>query len=98
MKKILTFILIFLFVLALTVCALKKIALDNGQTVETIANFYIIKELYPRGFSTYPVRLCYDPDTKVMYYVIGSEGSNSFSVSPYYLSNGVVGIYGKNYK
>ncbi len=98
MKKILTFILIFLFALALTGCASKKIALDNGQTVETVANFYVVKELYPTGFGTYPVRLCYDPDTKVMYYVIGSEGCYTFGVSPYYLSNGELGIYGKNYK
>lgn len=98
MKKILISILIFLFVLTLTGCASRKTALDNGQTVQTVANFYIIKELYPRGFGTYPVRLCYDPDTKVMYYVISWEGSYSFSVSPYYLSNGVVGIYGENYK
>lgn len=98
MKKILTSILIFLFIFVLTGCAPKKITLDNGQTVGTIANFYIIKELYPSGFSTYPVTLSYDPDTKVMYYIIGWQGSNSFSVSPYYLSNGELGIYGKNYK
>lgn len=98
MKKILILILIFLFVLALTGCTSKKIALDNGQTVETVANFYIIKELYPHGFGTYPVRLGYDPDTKVMYYIIGSEGSYSFSISPYYLFSGEIGIYGKNYK
>ena len=97
MKKILISILIFLFIFALTGCSSKKI-LDNGQTVETVANFYVIKEIYPTGFGTYPVRLCYDPDTKVMYYIIGWEGSHSFSISPYYLSNGVVGIYGENYK
>lgn len=98
MKKILVLILIFLFVFALTGCATRKIALDNGQTVETIANFYIIKELHPRGFGTHPVRLCYDPDTKVMYYVIGGESSYAFGVSPYYLSSGEIGIYGVNYK
>lgn len=98
MKKILISILIFLFIFALTGCAPKKITLDGGQTVETVANFYVIKELYPNNIDTHPVRLCYDPDTKVMYYVIGWEGSYSFSVSPYYLSNGVVGIYGENYK
>lgn len=98
MKKILTFILIFLFVLALTGCAPRKIALSNGQTVNTTANFYIIKELYPSSFGTYAVKLCYDPDTKVMYYVIGTEASYSFGVSPYYLSNGELGIYGENYK
>ena len=97
MKKILISILICVFVLALTGCALKKTNLDNGQTVETIANFYIIKELHPRGFGTYPIRLGYDPDTKVMYYIIGSEGSYTFGISPYYLSNGELGIYGKNY-
>ena len=98
MKKILTFILIFLFIFALTGCASKKIALYDGRTVGTIANFYIIKELYPSSFGTYAVKLCYDPDTKVMYYVIGTEASYSFGVSPYYLSNGELGIYGKNYK
>ena len=98
MKKILTSILIFLFIFALTGCAPRKIVLDNGRTVGTIANFYIIKELYPSKFGTYAVKLCYDPDTKVMYYVIGTEESYSFGVSPYYLSNGVVGIYGENYK
>lgn len=97
MKKVLIFILIFGLLFALTGCS-KRIALDNGQTVETVANFYMIKELYPSGFGTYSVKLCYDPETKVMYYVIGSEGSYSFGVSPYYLSNGVVGIYGVNYK
>lgn len=98
MKKILISILIFLFVLALTGCAPKKITLDNEQTVETIANFYIIKELHPRGFGTYPIRLGYDPDTKVMYYIVGWEGNYSFGISPYYLSSGEIGIYGKNYK
>lgn len=98
MKKILTFILIFLLVLALTGCAPKKIVLDNGQTVETIANFYVIKELHPRGFATYPVRLGYDPNTKVMYYIIGQENNYAFSVSPYYLPSGEIGIYGENYK
>ena len=98
MKKILVLILIFLFIFALTGCASKKIALDSGQTIETIANFYIIKELYPAGFGTSAVRLCYDPDTKVMYYMFGNVASYSFGVSPYYLSNGVVGIYGVNYK
>lgn len=97
MKKVLIFILILGILFALTGCS-KRITLDNGQTVETVANFYIIKELYPSGFGTYSVRLGYDPDTKVMYYIIGSEGSYSFGVSPYYLSNGVVGIYGVNYK
>lgn len=97
MKKVLIVILIVGLLFVLTGCS-KRIALDNEQTVETIANFYVIKELYPRGFDTYPVKLGYDPDTKVMYYIIGSEGSYSFGVSPYYLSNGVVGIYGKNYR
>ena len=97
MKKILIFILILSMLFALTGCSSKRVALDNRQTVETIANFYIIKELYPHGFGTYPVRLGYDPDTKVMYYIIGSEGSYAFGVSPYYLSNGELGIYGKNY-
>ena len=98
MKKILIFILIFGLLFALTGCSSKRIALDNGQTVETVANFYIIKELYPSGFGTYSVTLGYDPETKVMYYIIGSEGSYSFGVSPYYLSNGELGIYGKNYR
>lgn len=98
MKKILTFILIFLFIFALTGCAPKKIALDGGQTVETVANFYVIKELYPNNIGTHPVRLCYDPETKVMYYMMGTPSSYCFCVSPYYLSNGVVGIYGQNYK
>ena len=98
MKKVLIFILILGLLFALTGCAPKKIALDNKQTVETIANFYIIKELYPSGFGTCAVRLCYDPDTKVMYYMFGNIGSYYFGVSPYYLSNGVVGIYGVNYK
>jgi len=98
MKKILVLILIFLFIFALTGCAPKKTALDNGQTVETIANFYVIKELYSAGFGTSAIRLCYDPDTKVMYYMFGNLGNYYFSVSPYYLSNGVVGIYGENYK
>lgn len=98
MKKILVLILIFLFVLALTGCAPRKIVLDNKQTVETIANFYIIKELYPAGFGSSAVRLCYDPDTKVMYYMFGNVANYYFSVSPYYLSNGELGIYGKNYK
>lgn len=97
MKKILIFTLIFALLFALTGCS-RRTVLDNGQTVETIANFYIIKELYPSGFGTYSVNLCYDPETKVMYYMIGNTGSYSFSVSPYYLSNGVVGIYGVNYK
>jgi len=97
MKKVLIFILIFGLLFSLTGCS-KRIALDNGQIVETAANFYIIKELHPSDLSSYPVRLGYDPDTKVMYYVIGSEGSYSFGISPYYLSNGVVGIYGVNYK
>ena len=98
MKKILVLILIFLFIFALTGCAPKKTVLNNGQNVKTIANFCVIKELYPAGFGTYPIRLCYDPDTKVMYYIIGWEGNYSFSISPYYLSNGVIGIYGENYK
>jgi len=97
MKKILIFILILGLLFALTGCS-KRITLDNKQTVETIANFYVIKELYPSNFCTYPVRLGYDPETKVMYYIIGWEGNYCFSVSPYYLSNGVVGIYGVNYK
>lgn len=98
MKKILIFILIFLFIFILTGCAPKKNTLDNGQTIETIANFYIIKELYPADFHRYAVRLCYDPKTKVMYYMTGGREYASFSVSPYYLSNGELGIYGENYK
>ena len=96
MKKILIFILILGILFALTGCS-KRIALDNGQTVEVEANFYIIKTLYRGGITGYDVRLCYDPETKVMYYMIGNNGSYSFSVSPYYLSNGEIGIYGKNY-
>ena len=98
MKKILVLILIFLFIFTLTGCAPRKIALDNGQTVETVANFYVIKELYSAGFSTPPIRLCYDPDTKVMYYMFGNVGNYYFGVSPYYLSSGELGIYGENYK
>ena len=97
MKKILIFTLIFVLLFALTGCS-RRTVLDNGQTVKVEANFYVIKELYPRGFGTYPVKLGYDPETKVMYYIIGSEGSYAFGVSPYYLSNDVVGIYGVNYK
>ena len=97
MKKVLIFILILGLLFMLTGCS-KRTALVNGQTVETIANFYIIKELHPSSFGTYAVKLCYDPDTKVMYYVIGTEHSYSFGVSPYYLSNGELGIYGKNYR
>ena len=97
MKKILIFILISILLFTLTGCS-KRIALDNGQTVETIANFYVIKELYHNTFSTYPVSLGYDPETKVMYYIIGRAGSYCFGVSPYYLSNGELGIYGVNYK
>ena len=95
MKKILIFILILGMLFALTGCTTKRIALDNGQTVEVEANFYIIKTLYDS--SGYNVRLCYDPETRVMYYMIGTCGSYSFGVSPYYLSNGELGIYGKNY-
>lgn len=94
MKKILFFILILSMLFALTGCS-KRIALDNGQTVEVEANFYIIKSLY--SGPGYDVRLCYDPETKVMYYMIGNTGNYCFGVSPYYLSNGVVGIYGENY-
>ena len=94
MKKILIFILILDMLFALTGCT-KRTALINGQTVEAEANFYIIKTLYDS--SGYDVRLCYDPETKVMYYMIGNTGSYSFGVSPYYLPNGVVGIYGVNY-
>jgi hypothetical protein len=95
MKKVLIFTLILCLLFALTGCGSKRITLDNGQTVEVEANFYIIKTLY-HGY--YDVRLCYDPETKVMYYMIGNNGCYSFGVSPYYLSNGVVGIYGVNYK
>ena len=94
MKKILIFILILGMLFALTGCS-KRTAIDNGQTFEVEANFYIVKTLY-HG-SGYDVRLCYDPDTKVMYYMMGTPSSYCFCVSPYYLSNGVVGIYGKNY-
>lgn len=96
MKKVLIFILILGLLFILTGCSSRRIVLDNGQTVEVEANFYIIKSLY--SGAGYDVRLCYDPETKVMYYMIGSSGSYSFGVSPYYLSNGVVGIYGVNYK
>ena len=96
MKKILIFILILGMLFALTGCS-KRIVNDNGQTFEVEANFYIIKTLY-HSFSGYDVRLCYDPETKVMYYMIGTASSHSFNVSPYYLSNGELGIYGKNYK
>ena len=95
MKKILIFILILGILFALTGCGSKRIALNNGQTVEVEANFYIIKSLY--SGSGYDVRLCYDPETKVMYYMIGNTGCYSFGISPYYLSNGELGIYGKNY-
>lgn len=95
MKKIVIFILILGMLFALTGCSSKRITLDNGQTVEVESNFYIIKSLY--SGSGYEVRLCYDPETKVIYYMIGNGGSYSFSVSPYYLSNGELGIYGKNY-
>ena len=95
MKKILIFILILGLLFTLTGCK-KRTALVNGQVVEVEANFYIIKSLYTG--SGYDVRLCYDPETKVMYYMIGTSGSYSFGVSPYYLSNGELGIYGKNYR
>ena len=95
MKKILIFILIFALLFTLTGCT-KRTALDNGQTVEVEANFYIIKSLY--SGPGYDVRLCYDPETKVMYYMIGHTDNYSFGVSPYYLSNGELGIYGVNYK
>lgn len=94
MKKVLIFILILGMLFALTGCS-KRTAIDNGQTFEVEANFYIIKSLY--SGPGYDVRLCYDPETRVMYYVIGTDGSYSFGVSPYYLSNGELGIYGKNY-
>ena len=97
MKKILIFILILGMLFAITGCS-KRTTLDNGQIVEVIANFYVIKELHPSGPASYSVNLCYDKDTKVMYYVIGSGGSYSFGVSPYYLPNGKLGIYGVNYK
>ena len=95
MKKVLIFILILGLLFALTGCSSRRIVLDNGQTVEAEANFYIIKSLY--AGPGYDVRLCYDPETKVMYYMVGNCGSYSFGVSPYYLSNGEIGIYGKNY-
>jgi len=95
MKKILIFVLILSMLFALTGCS-KRTAIDNGQTVEVEANFYIIKTL-SHSTCGYDVRLCYDPETKVMYYMIGTCGSYSFGVSPYYLPNGVVGIYGVNY-
>ena len=97
MKKILIFILVLSMLFALTGCS-KRTAVDNGQTFEVEANFYIIKTLYRGGTTNYDVRLCYDPETKVMYYMIGTANSHSFCVSPYYLSNGELGIYGKNYK
>jgi len=96
MKKILIFTLIFALLFALTGCSSRRTVLDNGQTVEAETNFYIIKTLY--SGPGYDVRLCYDPETKVMYYMTGHSDSYSFGVSPYYLSNGVVGIYGVNYK
>jgi len=95
MKKVLIFILILGILFALTGCT-KRTVLDNGQTVEVEANFYIIKTL-SHSTGGYDVRLCYDPETKVMYYMIGTCDSYSFGISPYYLSNGELGIYGKNY-
>ena len=50
-------------------------------------HFIVIKKM--NGY----LRIVYDIDTNIMYYMNGFNGGNNFSICPYYITEDKVGVY-----
>ena len=96
MKKIISLILILIIIiLSLTACdGVRKYLDENNNEITFINHFKLIKLLDDNGTKTHLVA---DQDTNVMYYMFSLPGDYNFSITPYYISNGEIGIYGQNY-
>ena len=57
-------------------------------------NHFVVLKTY-ESLVDYDCSIVYDPDTRIMYYII--HGGYVSGITPYYLSNGEIGIYGVNY-
>ena len=91
MKRVITFLLIFIIVFSCTGCKAYNDHFDNmyREYIESF-DFKIIKKL--GSYGDYRAFLAYDTRTNVEYIVTVGNGSNGFC--PYYDKDGNVVIYG----
>ena len=89
-------LIIILIIICFSLCGCGRTVKESytGQEREhsIIYNHFIVLKNY--GDLPY-CSIVYDPDTLIMYYII--EGFYRGGITPYYLSNGEIGIYGVNY-
>lgn len=98
MKKISILIIICLIIFLLTGCAYKTV-IENGHEVTYINGFKAIA-IFNDSSGCPTIRIVCDPDTKVMYYMVGSTESDAFALTPYYIvKNGKaeIAVYNRNY-
>ncbi len=96
MKKIV--LVIVLMILCVFLCGCGRTVRESytgGEKEHSVVyNHFVVLKTY-ETLVDHNCLIVYDPDTLIMYYIIhrGYAGG----ITPYYLSNGEIGIYGVNY-
>lgn len=100
MKKIILIFILIIALIFLTGCnSAEKTVIENNKEVTYINGFRVIKILNDPTMGL-PLRLVFDTDTNVIYYMSGSTESNAFCLSPYYIvkdGKAEIAVYGRNY-
>lgn len=96
MKKIVLVIVLIMLCFSLCGCGRTVRESYTGQEKEHSVryNHFVVLKTY-ESLVDYDCSIVYDPDTRIMYYII--HGGYVSGITPYYLSNGEIGIYGVNY-
>ena len=91
MKKIV--LVIILIMLCFFLCGCDRTVKESyTEEHSVIYNHFVVLKTY-KSLMDYSCSIVYDPDTLVMYYILPAKGD----ITPYYLSNGEIGIYSVNY-
>ena len=87
MNSIIKIIIIIILCVAILgiVSLLQKNIYKEGSIINN--HFFVVKEI-----NVY-LRIVYDIDTNVMYYMCGFSGGNNFAICPYYITEDKVGVY-----
>lgn len=89
-------LIIILIILCFSLCGCGRTVKESytGQEKEHSVRYdhFVVLKNYGNLIDS-SCSIVYDPDTLIMYYIIYGNGG----ITPYYLSNGKIGIYGVNY-
>ena len=96
MKKIVLVVVLIMLCFFLCGCGrtVKESYTGREKEHSVMYNHFVVLKTY-ESLVDYDCSIVYDPDTLAMYYII--HGAYGCGITPYYLSNGEIGIYSVNY-